>query len=421
MRNDWARFPKRNHGSVTLEAAIAFPVFLCVLISILFLIKVVYTYGLIQHALTETADEMASMGYIFRVSGMGEVHDTLREGMRSRAEVFEDHLGTVFDTYNSIASLGSGASGQERVSGDDSRDTDELLAQARGNFDRMVEAAEDAASDPVEELKNIACFIASGAFEEAKTELFTPVTRLLIKKYLVTEQCSKADLRLRKLNISDGFRGLDFSHSSFLEDEREEIVLVVRYEIDLPLPVKILPPLVMEQRASARAWMEGDEPFAAKEDPGQLEDNLWSLGNLQRGSIIRQRFGANLPYNFPVIAAFSNGKATMIKSMDLTAESYRNPRLLARQLEEYIRILARFKGQEEPWGSRKILIREEDIRSRELLLVIPSNPLSEVTEALLDQYVEIADAQGITLKIERYGYKKTETDSSESPPPPVSR
>ena len=38
--------------------------------SVIFLIRTAYTYSLIQHAISETASEMASAGYIYQVSGI---------------------------------------------------------------------------------------------------------------------------------------------------------------------------------------------------------------------------------------------------------------------------------------------------------------------------------------------------------------
>jgi hypothetical protein len=47
----------------------------------------------------------------------------------------------------------------------------------------------------------------------------------------------------------------------------------------------------------------------------------WKLGWAARGLYFSERLGANLPRTFKVIDAFSNGVATRIKSIDLTAAS----------------------------------------------------------------------------------------------------
>jgi len=128
---------------------------------------------------------------------------------------------------------------------------------------------------------------------------------------------------------------------------------------------------------------------------------------------IRSLFGGNLPSNFPVIASFSNGKAVMIKSIDMTAASYQKGDNAEELLNEYIDELAEFKGQEKPWGSDNIIINIEKIKSKELLLVIPQNELTQVNENLLASLASKAEAKGITLVIKRYGTKAVAEETGE--------
>jgi len=358
-------------GSVTVEAAIALPVFLCVIISIIFLIKVVYTHELIQHALTETADEIASTGYIYYISGLRDLNDSVRNDLQDRADVFKDHIGTVMDTFSSFNNL------------------TESRNETTGSMD---------------ELKNIACLIASGAFNDVKTELFTPVVKLYIKKYFKTENVNDADTRLKELNVKDGLEGLDFSESGFFVTN-DDIDIVVRYSMDFPVPIKFFPELIFVQRASAKAWMGGDESKGVIEGEDGSGD-IWSLNNFQRGSKLRTIFGANLPSSFPVIARFDAGNAVMIKSMDLTAESYKNGATVIETLDGYMKKLVRYKGQEKPWGNKGIVIKESEIKQKELLLVIPQNALSPQTEGILSDFMNKALHEGVKLRIERYGIKK---------------
>ncbi len=370
-------------GSVTVEAAIALPVFLCVVFSIVMLARVVYVHGIIQHALSETADEMASAGYIYHISGIRDIHDTARDGMQERAGIFKEQLDSVFDTLGSLG----GSTAAEEGAGD------------------SAPAGSGGAESPTEELKNIAAYLADGEFGDIKTELFVPVVKLYMKKYLKPGS-GDLDAALRALHISGGFEGLDFNGSAFFEDRNENIDIAVRYTIDLPVPIKVIPRLELVQRAVAKAWLGGDEASGVLEDVNTAED-IWALDNFKRGTKFRTMFGADLPSNFPVISAFESGKAVMIKSMDLTAASYRNPGTVMETIDSYIRELSRYRGQEVPWGSKKIVIKEAEIRQRELLLVIPENELSAEVERLLEQYRPRAAASGVSFRLERYGKKQS--------------
>lgn len=381
-------------GALTVEAAIVLPVILCAFFSVVFLIKAVYTYELIQHALSETASEIASAGYIYHISGVRDLHDTVRNSINDRSDLFREQADSIFDAYNSLKGTGSGES-----------------SSIGDNFNEIFDHTKSILSDPLDELKSIACFIADDAFDDAKTQLFIPVVKLYMKKYLITDSIQDAGERLTALDIVGGFDGLDFSESSFLSDTDETIDIVVKYRVRLPVPVKFAKDLEFVQRAKVKAWMGGDENNGVLD--GQTDsksDDIWSLSNFQRGLKIRRKFGANLPDNFPVIARYENGRAVMIKSMDLTAESYQIPKNAEKTLKGYVNELIKYKGQNKPWGRDGIVIRSGDIVRKELLLVIPENKLSESIEIMLTNIVRYADSGGIKLTIKRYGMKKTETD-----------
>jgi len=430
-------------GVLTVEAALVMPVLLCAFFTVIFLIKTVCTYELMQHALDETASGIASAGYIYHISGIRDLHDTVRNDVNDRSELFREQIGSVFETFDSLKSIGAGmqqgpeqgpeqSSGQgseqgpEQSSGQDSgqdseqgpgslTDSIDALDKAGEDFRNMLDQADAVAADPLDELKSIACYIAAGSLNDAKTQLFTPVVKLYMKKYLVTNSITDIDQRLKILNIENGFEGLDFSESSFLSDREENIDIVVRYKINLILPLSFMPDLEIVQRSRAKAWLGGNDNSGVLD--GSAADNaedIWSLNNFQRGLKIRRQFGANLPDSFPVLSAFNDGKAIMIKSMDLTAESYQTGNNAEKTLRGYINELAKYKGQEKPWGSDGIVIKNGSITSREVLLVIPENKLSDVNEAMLTDMTGFARSKGINLNIRRYGTKKIKSEDTGS-------
>lgn len=400
---------KRGTGSATVEAALILPVLLCAFFTVVFLIKAVYTYELIQHALDETAAEMASAGYIYHISGIRDIHDTVRNGIDDQSGVFKEQISSVLDVYDSLKDIADSA-GQ----GSDLGDSIGLITNAKQNFDNMSNCVQSAYTNPLDELKSIACYIAAGVFDDTKTELFTPIVKLYMKKYLATDNIADADQRLKTLNVADGFSGLDFSDSSFLSDRSEYIDIVVRYCINLPVPVRFTKGLEFVQRARVKAWMGGDETLGVLDGATGDTDDIWSLDNFSRGLKIRRLFGANLPTSFPVIAKFDNGNAVMIKSMDLTAESYQKGNNAEKTLKLYMEELIGYKGQNKPWGSDGILVREEDIKSRELILVIPKNQLSDANEKMLSDMAGMANSKGVRLVVERYGTKITEAEEKPS-------
>lgn len=116
------------------------------LFSAVFLIRAVYTYGLIQHALTETAREMASSGYIYHISGIRDLHDTVRDTINDRTDVLQAQAESLLEAYNGLFGTDQAAS-----------------------------------ADLPDVIETIVGFVAGRAFDEAKTQLFIPVVRQCMK------------------------------------------------------------------------------------------------------------------------------------------------------------------------------------------------------------------------------------------------
>ena len=168
-------------GAVTLEAAIVLPVLLCAFFSVIFLIRTIYTYYLIQHAISETASEMASAGYIYHISGIRDLHDTVRDAINDRSDLLMDQAESVVDAFGYLSGLDL-----DQDIGGGYEDPD-LVGDVAEKFRKIIDYSRDIAADPLDELKTIACYIAGGTFDDAKTQLFIPATKLYMKKYLVTE------------------------------------------------------------------------------------------------------------------------------------------------------------------------------------------------------------------------------------------
>ena len=102
------------------------------------------------------------------------------------------------------------------------------------------------------------------------------------------------------------------------------------------------------------------------------EDNIWNENQFTRGKQFRKRYGANLPSNYPVIAAYNSGTVKSIKSIDLTAPSYQTEMSIKHRINNLANKLANFTGTDN-WGREKISIKSQDIRNRVLLIIVPEN------------------------------------------------
>lgn len=113
------------------------------------------------------------------------------------------------------------------------------------------------------------------------------------------------------------------------------------------------------------------DSYEEASEAAQDQDSIWSSHNFIRGKYFREKYGANLPDNFPFLSTFKQGIATKIQSLDLTAPTYQNAANLAERLQMDIRQMANYQGQSNAYAG--VEIRPEEIQRRILHYVIPEN------------------------------------------------
>ncbi len=319
---------RNQNGSITVEAAIAVPIFICVFVSIIFLIKIVYVHEIIQHAITEVADEVASYSYIYHITK----DDT-----------------QITQSIDSIIN------------------SSELGLNIRMYFEKY-----------------------------SNIKAFQPFIKTLVLQQIENQQEEDIKKQLDKLHIINGADGLDFSKSTFLLDNKH-VDVIVRYKIKLPLPIDILPDIQIMQRAFVRAWLDGDGETLYSGNEDSITSSVWDLPPMQRGKEIQQIYGRDklIPHNFPVIAKFEKGKATSIKSINLTDATYQKSSNVKYKVKGFINDLAMFNGGK----VREYEIKESQIIQKELIVVVPKDSVNTELHTVLAWCKGYAKSKGIILTV----------------------
>lgn len=324
-------------GSITVEAAICLPFFIIVVVSFVFLVKVYLAHEIVQHALTGACNEMSVYGLMY--------YSTDAEELVGGLEKFCDSE----KVSNALENTGLLPYVQEFGK----NTTDYLRAQA----------------------------------------VLIPISKILVREYL-GNSLYKADLRLKHLNISKGFEGLNFTHSRMLADGKS-IDIVAQYQLEFPFLAKLLPGIIITQTASACIWAGEEGVNSLKGDSEETEQCVWNLDKIKRGREIRRLQGANLPFNFPVISKYENGLAASIKSLNLDEVYYHNTVNLQNKIKGYIRKLQEFNGGK----SGSVTIDGSQVYRKELILVVPETDITGPQLKTLNNCVDIAKENGISLKI----------------------
>lgn len=367
---------KRNHkGVLSIEASISYSIFLMIVVTILYIMRIVYVYGLVQHAVGQTAKELSMYSYLYQVSGMNDLNSQIADATDMRTETFNQDMDEVIHFY------------EEFSSGD-------LTARYNGT------------TDPGELLKNIGAAMLGEAGREVNHQLFEAVSRPLIESYIGADSRGQsADQRLKSLQVIGGLGGLNLSSSSFFEDGAT-IDLIVCYTIDPIMPIDILPELNLVNRACVRG-LAGSSVFGESNsrEENEKQESVWDLPPARRGTQIQEQEKVrNLPDRFPAFSAYNsaNGWATAEYSIDIRDVSYQKASGIKSAISQKCSKIHNFKDT----TYDGITLRKEDIKSKELIIYIPSSKegrtvdRSEYDQAVKEVQARYPDIQISTKEID---------------------
>ncbi len=334
----------RFRGAITVEAAIVLPVIILLIVFFSFLIKLYYTYEVMQQAISEASKSMGVYSLLYYNTNAEELIGGIEE----------------FCSSDQVSKL----IGNPELEG--------LVAQFGSDINDYVRAQ----------------------------VVLVPFAKVLIKQNILGKQYNDVDRRLSSLGIVNGFKGIDFSKSRMLADG-QSIDIVAQYNIHFPFLSQILPPFEIEQNASSCAWggAEGIDTEGSHDD-NENSNSVWDKDKIERGQEIRKLEGANLPSKFPTIAKLQNGTAISIKSMNIDEKYYQNGSNIKTKLKQYIDKLAQFNGGK----SEGTTVGTSDFSRKELVLVIPETNITTSQRLAIEECKTIAAQKGITLTIKKaYG------------------
>lgn len=254
---------KREKGALTVEACIALTIFLMVFVTILYIMRIVFAYGIMQHALNQTAKEFSTYSYYYAVSGMADINGQIHSSTAAGVASFDENVSNIVNVYDSFNTLGGSVKeAGENASNGDLSGTLASLQSVSGNYEDFKESAGAAGNtiksivnDPVAAIKSVGSVFLSGGNESAKTFLCGEISRSLMSKYISGNGYDAANTRLKNLRIAGGLDDVDFSASEFWSSGApNEIKLVVCYTIEPIFPFKIVDKLNFVNTVTVRGW-----------------------------------------------------------------------------------------------------------------------------------------------------------------------
>jgi len=177
--------------------------------------------------------------------------------------------------------------------------------------------------------------------------------------------------------------------------EGGEVSVVAGTTLSNTIPFMNLAPLKISQRAVSLDWR------SSQTDEVLGSGSVWDLSPMARGSAIQKHFGRNLPQFFPTICKLEGGQALSIVSFDVTLKTYQEAGGLSAEILEAAQKLADFRGGEEDG----VAVNGQDIKSKELWVVIPAGAVSAAQENEIADAIASAKKYAFDIKLIEYQTK----------------
>ncbi len=254
---------KENKGSMTIEACISLTIFFMVFVTILYIMRIVFAYGIVQHALNQTAKEFSTYSYYYAISGLGDINGQINSSTAAGVDKFDNTINNVINVYDSFNTLaGSVTEASSSIAGGNISSAVNSIKSVSGSYSDFknslgtaAETIKSVATDPIGSIKAVGSVLLRSGNESAKTFLCGELARSFMAKYIEDGDYSDADRRLKNLRIIDGLDGINFGASEFWSpNSQNEILLVACYTIDPVFPFKFVDEVQMVNTVRVRGW-----------------------------------------------------------------------------------------------------------------------------------------------------------------------
>ncbi len=272
-----------NRGSLTIEAAIVLPMFIFVILSIMSLMKLVIAHEIIQHSISESANQLAGYSYVLNATGLKEKYDGVMDDVISGKGPFDEIINNVenlkTEAENLDESIKKTSEAFQKITGKASFSVDYVqnnINNAKDVIDGLQDSS-DSINNGTEELKDLAdnvegviknpesliALIGYELIEKGKSFGLGFYTEKMLK-YIFLDYEPGND-PLEKLGVVGGINGLEFNNSKLFSVENngskeyEDIDIVVNYKFNPKMPIPAITEIDVVQRAVVRAWMDGGE------------------------------------------------------------------------------------------------------------------------------------------------------------------
>jgi hypothetical protein len=281
----------RRKGSATVEALIVLPVFMVVMLTLAYIIRVFFVYSTMQSALQTVARNISSASYYYYVSGLKDYSERLGEAAQEAEDTLNSQKDTILGAVDTFSDALSAIRNNETFSGGNLNDLinqysqlgKDLSSQA-GNAITLVK---DVLDDPKGEVKLLLTVFAQKLTYEGRKQIICLIAREMLNAELLNRQGSD---RMSDPYLTLGLdkSALNFQHTEVFGD-KESLEFVVIYKVKTPAPFNLIPEITLSNRVKVIAWTggRGQSVKVSADKPGNgqgdEDSSIWTeMDNDQR-------------------------------------------------------------------------------------------------------------------------------------------
>ncbi len=248
------KYLKHNNerGAVVVEATLILPMFVFLVITLMWIANLCTAQAKIQTAINSAAKEISSYSYLYGLTGLNSKRADLAQAGESGSVTAGDAMGGVKQIYSSLSALSDG--GKQSFSGGDMfSDAAKTYDEVSGGATAIKESYEKIKSDPKGFLISLGSETGSIAIDKVAGYVIGGFGQYLTEKHLKADNYSANDY-LKKLGVVGGFEGVNFGGSRFCNKGSDEIVLVAQYQLQPIRFFNIDVKYNIVQTARTKAW-----------------------------------------------------------------------------------------------------------------------------------------------------------------------
>lgn len=245
---------KQEKGVIIVEATFIIPMFIFLIITIMWVVNLCTAQAKIQMAINSAAKEISTYSYLYGLTGLNNKRAEMNESGSMATGSIDDAIDGVSKIYSGLSSASD--SGQQAVNGDFSGAKDSLeqgKSEIQSGGDSLKGVYEKIKKDPKGFLISLANATGSVAIDSATGYVAGGMGKYFSEKHLETAKLS-ADEHMRKLGVVGGFDGIDFSHSRYCTGGSDDIIIVAEYQLKPIQFFKIDVKYNIVQTGRTKAW-----------------------------------------------------------------------------------------------------------------------------------------------------------------------